>query len=153
MAGPAQRPLEAAGSGGVTLRGWVAGEGTPVLLAHGITAHRDLVLHGSSHLARNGFAVAAYDARAHGESDPAGPGAYGYEQLVDDLRAVAAAAFGEEARPLLVGHSMGAHTILAAALADPDAFAGLVVIGPASLGEQPSAESLQRWDELADGPR
>ncbi len=151
MAGPPRRELEADGVGGVILRGWVAGEGTPVLLAHGITAHRDLVLHGSSHLARHGFAVASYDARAHGESDPAAPGEYGYATLAGDLRAFATEAFGEGARPLLVGHSMGAHTILAAAIDDPEAFSGLVVIGPASIGEPQSDESLAGWDALADG--
>ena len=46
---------------------------------------------------------------------------------------------------------MGAHTILAAALEDPAAWAGLVVIGPVSVGEMPSEQSLEHWDELADG--
>lgn len=151
MAGPASRDLSVAGEGGVELRGWIRGEGTPVLLAHGITAHRDLVLHGSSYLPRHGFEVASYDARAHGESDPAPSGAFGYETLAADLRRFAGGAFGEGARPLAVGHSMGAHAILAAALADPKAFSGIVLIGPASLGEPPSAESLAGWDALADG--
>jgi pimeloyl-ACP methyl ester carboxylesterase len=151
VAGPPTRELEAQGVGGVTLRGWVQGEGTPVLLAHGITAHRDLVLHGSSHLPRHGFEVASYDARAHGRSDGAGEGSYNYGNLANDLTAFSRAAFGADARPLLVGHSMGAHTILAGALADPDAWAGLVVIGPVSAGEMPSEESLAHWGELADG--
>ncbi len=133
------------------LRGWVRGEGAPVLLAHGITAHRDLVLHGSSYLPRHGFEVCSYDARAHGESDPAPSGAFGYEVLAADLRRAAAAAFGEGARPLAVGHSMGAHTILAAVTRDPEAFSGLVLVGPASLGERPSEGSLAGWDALADG--
>ena len=151
MAGPPSRDLEAEGAGGVTLRGWIRGEGTPLLLAHGITAHRDLVLHGSSHLPRHGFEVASYDARAHGESDGGAEGDYDYEHLRADLRAFSEAAFGAGAKPLLAGHSMGAHTILAAALEDPDAYAGLVVIGPVSLGEMPTEASLEHWDELADG--
>ncbi len=151
MAGPPSRDLEAEGAGGVTLRGWIRGEGTPVLLAHGITAHRDLVLHGSSHLPRHGFEIASYDARAHGESDGGAEGDYTYETLAADLRSFATEAFGEDARPLLAGHSMGAHTILNAALASPGSWAGLVVIGPVSVGEVPSEESLKHWDELADG--
>lgn len=151
MAGPPSRELAAEGADGVVLRGWVTGEGRPAILAHGITAHRDLVLHGSSYLPRHGFEVASYDARAHGESDPAAAGQYDYGRLVEDLRAVADDAFGLEAKPLLVGHSMGAHTILAAAAADADAFAGLVVIGPASLGQPQSDSSLAGWDRLADG--
>jgi pimeloyl-ACP methyl ester carboxylesterase len=145
------RELEVAGRDGVTLRGWVAGEGAPVVLAHGITAHRDLVLHGSSHLPRHGFGVAAYDARAHGRSDPAEPGAYGYERLADDLEAVAAGAFSDGDQPLLVGHSMGAHTIMAAALRKPDAYSGLVLIGPVSRGAAPPEEALEDWDAMADG--
>jgi pimeloyl-ACP methyl ester carboxylesterase len=151
MAAVPTREFEVAGRDGVTLRGWVAGEGAPILLAHGITAHRDLVLHGSSHLSRHGFEVASYDARAHGRSDPAEPGAYGYERLVDDLEAVAAAVFSDGDQPLLVGHSMGAHTILAAALRNPDAYSGLVVIGPVSRGAAPSDEALEDWDAMADG--
>jgi pimeloyl-ACP methyl ester carboxylesterase len=46
---------------------------------------------------------------------------------------------------------MGAHTILAAALRDPDRFAALVVIGPVSRGEEASEETLRYWDGLADG--
>jgi len=151
VAGPPSRELEAEGARGVTLRGWIQGEGTPVLLAHGITAHRDLVLHGSSHLPRHGFEVASYDARAHGQSDGGPEGSYSYENLAADLAAFSAAAFAADARPLLVGHSMGAHTILAAALADPEAWSGLVVIGPVSVGELPAEASLAHWDELADG--
>jgi 3-oxoadipate enol-lactonase len=151
VAGPPSRDLSVAGEGGVELRGWVRGEGTPVLLAHGITAHRDLVLHGSSHLPRHGFEVASYDARGHGESDPAPSGAFGYETLAADMHRVAEEAFGAGAKPLAVGHSMGAHTILAAALSDPGAFSGLVLLGPASLGEPPSEGSLAGWDALADG--
>jgi pimeloyl-ACP methyl ester carboxylesterase len=151
VAGPRIRELEAQGAGGVTLRGWIQGEGTPVLLAHGITAHRDLVLHGSSHLPRHGFEVASYDARAHGRSDGGAEGSYTYANLAADLVAFSQQAFGGDARPLLVGHSMGAHTILAAALAEPAAWSGLVVIGPVSTGEMPSEESLAHWDELADG--
>jgi len=151
VAGPPSRDLEAEASDGVTLRGWIRGEGTPVLLAHGITAHRDLVLHGSSHLPRHGFEVASYDARAHGESDGGPEGGYTYESLAGDLRAFSKAAFGEGGRPLLVGHSMGAHTILAAALDRPEDWAGLVVIGPVSVGEMPSEESLTHWDDLAEG--
>ena len=150
MADPT-RELELAGSGRPTLRGWVAGEGSPVLLAHGITAHRDLVVHGSSYLPRNGFEVASYDARAHGESDGAEPGEYTYERLADDLEAIAHEVFSDGGQPLLVGHSMGAHTILAAALRNPDAYSGLVVIGPVSEGMAPSDRALAHWDAMADG--
>ena len=67
------------------IRGEVAGEGTPIVLSHGITATRRYVVHGSRALERAGYAVTSYDARGHGESDPAPAGqGYGYSELVDD---------------------------------------------------------------------
>jgi len=70
----------------LTLRGEVAGEGTPIVLCHGITATRRYVLHGSRQLERAGNRTIAYDARGHGESDPAPAGeGYGYPRLVGDL--------------------------------------------------------------------
>jgi pimeloyl-ACP methyl ester carboxylesterase len=130
------------------LRGEVEGEGTPVVLCHGITATRRYVLHGSRALSRAGYRVVTYDARGHGESDPAPVGeSYGYPQLVDDLERVVADRVGEE-RFFLGGHSMGAHTAVAYALRHPERLAGLVVIGPTYLGEI-RPESLDYWDGLA----
>ncbi|HKB50723.1 MAG TPA: alpha/beta hydrolase [Solirubrobacterales bacterium] len=130
------------------IRGEVAGEGTPIVLCHGITATRRYVVHGSRALERAGHAVVSYDARAHGESDPAPDGqGYGYPELVADLEAVIEATVGEE-RIVLAGHSMGAHTAVAYALRHPDRLNGLVVIGPTYMGEIP-AETLDYWDGLA----
>lgn len=130
------------------LRGETRGEGPPVVLCHGITATRRYVLHGSNALPRAGYAVTTYDARGHGESDPAPVGeSYGYPELVGDLERVIAAEVGEE-RFVLGGHSMGAHTAIAYALRRPQRLAGLVVIGPVYTGEiQP--QSLEYWDGLA----
>ena len=112
------------------IRGEVVGEGPPIVLCHGITATRRYVVHGSRVLERAGHRVLSYDARGHGESDPAPPGqGYGYPELVGDLEQVVAGALGE-ARFVLAGHSMGAHTAVAYALAHPERVAGLVVIGP-----------------------
>jgi pimeloyl-ACP methyl ester carboxylesterase len=92
--------------------------------------------------------VIAYDARGHGDSDPAPPGAgYGYPRLVADLERVVAAEVGEGAF-LLAGHSMGAHTAVAYALRHPERLTGLVAIGPVYLGEI-SPASLEYWDGLA----
>ncbi|HEV2790472.1 MAG TPA: alpha/beta hydrolase [Solirubrobacterales bacterium] len=130
------------------LRGEAEGEGPPVVLCHGVTATRRYVLHGSKALSRAGHAVVAYDARGHGESDPAPAGeGYGYPRLVEDLERVVAAQVGEE-RFLLAGHSMGAHTAAAFALRHPERLAGLVLIGPTYSGEV-RPESLEYWDGLA----
>lgn len=130
------------------LRGEAEGEGPPVVLCHGITATRRYVLHGSRSLARAGYRVVAYDARGHGESDPAPEGdGYGYPELVADLERVVAERLGKE-RFLLGGHSMGAHTAVSYALRHPERVAALAVIGPTYLGEiQP--RSLLYWDGLA----
>lgn len=130
------------------IHGEAEGEGPAVVLCHGATATRRYVLHGSRALARAGHAVVAYDARGHGESDPAPPGqGYGYPELVGDLEAVVAVAVGE-GRFVLAGHSMGAHTAVAYALRHPERLAGLVAIGPVYRGQvEPSA--LRYWDGLA----
>jgi pimeloyl-ACP methyl ester carboxylesterase len=130
------------------LRGEAEGEGPAVVLCHGITATRRSVLHGSRALSRAGYRVVAYDARAHGESDPAGPGeSYGYPQLVGDLERVVSDRLGEE-RFLLGGHSMGAHTAVGYALRHPERLAGLALIGPVYSG-QTETSSLGYWDGLA----
>lgn len=131
-----------------TIRGEGAGAGSPIVLCHGITATRRYVVHGSRSLERAGHHVISYDARGHGESDPAPDGEdYGYPRLVEDLERVVAAELGE-GRFVLAGHSMGAHTAVAYALRHPERVAGLVVIGPAYAGEI-DADSLNYWDGLA----
>jgi len=150
----AAEPRPFAVRGGPVLRGEVAdaggeaGEGTAIVLCHGITATRRYVVHGSRALERAGHAVVSYDARGHGESDPAPPGeGYGYERLVDDLERVVAAQVGE-GRFVLVGHSMGAHTAVAYALRRPERLAGLVVAGPVYAGAT-GDDALAYWDGLA----
>lgn len=144
---PAEPRQFAAGTGPV-IRGEAAGEGPPLVLCHGITATRRYVVHGSRALERAGHAVVSYDARGHGESDPAPEGrGYGYPELVADLEAVVASELGEEPF-VLAGHSMGAHTGVAYALQHPERLAGLIAIGPAYDGEIPP-ETLGYWGGLA----
>ena len=119
------------------------------MLLHGLTATRRYVVHGSSGLARRGLRQVTYDARGHGESDPAPPGGgYGFPELVADLEQVIAEQVGD-APFLLVGHSMGAHTAVAYALENPERVAGLVVIGPVYRGSLDEAD-MDYWDGLAD---
>ena len=129
------------------------GEGIPVVLVHGLTATRRYVVMGSRALQRSGHRVIAYDARGHGRSSPAPTAdAYGYQELVSDLKAVLDE-FGVR-RAVLAGASMGAHTLLALALRHPERVAGLVVITPAyEPGETLGRQRLARWDSLSDGLR
>jgi pimeloyl-ACP methyl ester carboxylesterase len=146
---PGAEPAEFAVGPAPVLRGSVAGEGTPVVLCHGLTASRRYVVHGSRVLERGGHRVITYDARGHGESDPAPEGqGYGYPELIGDLERVVEVQVGEEERFLLAGHSMGAHTAVGYALAHPERLSGLVIIGPTYTGEL-RPESLAYWDGLA----
>ena len=132
-----------------------AGEGSaaapPLVLAHGLTATRRYVVHGSRALERAGHRIVAYDARGHGDSDPAGdPGAYGYPDLVGDLGEVLDS-LGLD-RVVLAGASMGAAATLAYTLERPERVAALVQITPAHYGlPQTDPDELARWDALAEG--
>lgn len=152
MAGPTGAEFEVGPA--PVLRGKAAGEGVPIVLCHGITATRRYVVHGSRLLERAGFRVVTYDARGHGESDPAARGeGYGYPWLVDDLERVIAAQVGSE-RFLLGGHSMGAHTVVAYALRHSERLAerlaGLIVIGPVFRGGEIPDRAYAYWDGLAE---
>ena len=139
------------GRNGQRLAGEEMGEGPPVVLLHGITASRRYVVHGSNALPRAGYRTVSYDARGHGESSPAPPGGgYAYAELVADLGAMIDSRAGG-VRPVLAGHSMGAHTVVAHALEHAEELAGIVVICPAFNGLPASDEVLENWDELADG--
>lgn len=163
MAGEAGGPRQFTCGRAVTIRGEVEGEGPPIVLCHGLTATRRSVVHGSRRLARGGFGVIAYDARGHGQSDPA-PAAlgYGYPELIDDLGAVIEAQAGEEP-VVLAGHSMGAHTAIGFALRNPSRVGALIAIGPtytgtrapstadgADNGAQVGEDSPAYWDGLAE---
>jgi pimeloyl-ACP methyl ester carboxylesterase len=133
-----------------TLAGESLGEGPPILLLHGITATRRYVVHGSKVLSRRGYRQLTYDARGHGRSDPAPPGAgYAYTDLVADVEVVAQDRVGE-APFVLGGHSMGAHTAVAYALEHAERLAGLVAIGPVYMGLN-DPQGLDSWDRLAEG--
>lgn len=142
-AGTEPRPFAVGG-----LRGETAGEGEAIVLCHGLTATRRSVVHGSRLLERAGHAVVTYDARGHGESEPAPAGeGYDYPVLATDLGAVVESQVRGGAA-IVGGHSMGAHTALAFALRNPGRVAGLVIVGP-SYTAPLDDEGLAYWDGLA----
>src|SRR4051812_47992477 len=128
-----------------------AGEGTPVVLLHGLTATRRYVVMGSKNLERGGHRVIAYDARGHGASAPApAPEAYSYEDLAADLRDVLDERGVDAA--VLAGASMGAHTIVRFALDNPERVRAVVLITPAYDPDR-GPSGLERWDALSNGLR
>jgi pimeloyl-ACP methyl ester carboxylesterase len=146
--GSAAEPAEFAVGPAPVLRGSAAGEGTPIVLCHGLTASRRYVVQGSRFLEREGHRVVNYDARGHGESDPApADQSYGYPELIADLDRVVESEVGDR-RFLLAGHSMGAHTAVGYALAHPERLSGLILVGPTYMGEILDS-SLEYWDGLA----
>ncbi|HEY5142415.1 MAG TPA: alpha/beta fold hydrolase [Solirubrobacteraceae bacterium] len=130
-----------------------AGEGTPVVLLHGLTATQRYVVMGSRALERSGHRVLSYDARGHGLSEPpTDPQAYAYADLAADLLRVMDGAGIE--RAVLAGASMGAHTALRFTLDQPARVAGLVLITPAyDPAVEEDAAALAHWDALGDGLR
>ena len=150
MAGPIEPAELAVEREDRRLAGESIGDGPPIVLLHGITATRRYVVHGSKVLARRGYRQISYDARGHGQSEPAPRnGGYSYAELAADLEAILDAEVGDQPA-VLAGHSMGAHTAVSYALARGDRLAGLVVIGPTYMGVV-DEQTLAGWDRLADG--
>ena len=139
---PDQFEVEAEGT---VLRGESQGEGRDIFLAHGLSAARTYVVHGSKVLPRAGFRLHTWDARGHGESEPAP--VYDYDHLADDLGAIVDDRASLE--PVVIGgHSMGCHTAVNFALRAPDRISALVLVGPVFTGEETDLD-IDRWDERA----
>ncbi|MEV7214648.1 alpha/beta fold hydrolase [Kitasatospora cineracea] len=113
-------------------------DGAPlVVLAHGWTCSTAFWAPVVNRLAAD-FRVVAYDQRGHGRSPaPAGADGYATAKLAEDLEAVLTATVPDGRRAVLVGHSMGGMTIMAAggrpAVAGRTAANVLVNTGPGEL--------------------
>src|SRR5690349_14804317 len=109
---------------GVRLRYRLSGEGTPLLLVHGVGSRLDNWLEVIEALGP-GYRTLSYDQRGHGDSDkPKGP--YSLEDLVEDLQAVAdQAGFN---RFHLAGFSLGGIVAQGYALAHPERLLSLALI-------------------------
>src|SRR5579863_1494887 len=99
----------------------------PMLFLHGGSAHAhwwDFVAPAFV----EDFHVLALDQRGHGESEWAGEWAYGSRHYVSDLdQVIGQWQFGA---PILVGHSMGAHNVLAYAAEHSEKLCALVALDP-----------------------
>lgn len=109
-------------------------EAPPVLIVHGTAAWSGFWTEALDTLAGQGFRAVALDLPPFGFSarDPE----HRYSRA-DQARRIAAAARAvtNGRKPVLIGHSFGAGPALEAALREPDAFAGLVIVsGALALG-------------------
>jgi pimeloyl-ACP methyl ester carboxylesterase len=111
---------------GVTLRArdW-GGGGQPLVLLHGLASNARIWDGVAPRLAGAGLRVVALDLRGHGESEQPDDG-YDFTSVGRDLEAALAGL--ELERPVLVGHSWGAHVALQYAAERPGALAGLVMV-------------------------
>jgi 2-succinyl-6-hydroxy-2,4-cyclohexadiene-1-carboxylate synthase len=132
-ADPQVRFVEAAGA---RLRAVVEGRGRPVLALHGFTGDAES-MEGVSIGLRDRHRVVRLELLGHGESDaPRDPSCYSMSACSAQVLA-ASQALGLE-RPHLLGYSMGGRAALATAIAAPDAFASVVLVGATAGLEDPA---------------
>jgi 3-oxoadipate enol-lactonase len=144
------------GPGGAGLAHDLRGEGLPVVQLHGLSSsrRRDTTLGLDVTAGQEGLRVLRYDARGHGESPGSvDPVDYTWPRLADDLFALLDEVFPD--RPVHgVGQSMGAATLLTAAVADPARFASLALVLPPTVWEwrfdqshhyDLAARQVERW--------
>ena len=118
--------------------------GTPLVLLHGFTGHRDDFIHVTSQLSSK-RPVLVPDLRGHGDSGRARRGAdYTFEACVDDLLAFLDALALPQCD--LLGHSMGGMVGLRFALQYPDRLRSLIL-----MSTSPSALPETTNDALAKG--
>lgn len=117
------------------------GSGRPMVLLHGLASNARIWNLVAPRLAEH-FRVFALDQRGHGLSDPI-EGDYDPAMPVRDLHAFVEALHLE--RPVLVGHSWGAYTVLDYAVKRPAGPAGIVLVDGA-VGEM-SAQPGATWEQ------
>jgi pimeloyl-ACP methyl ester carboxylesterase len=121
------------------------GSGKDLILLHPTGFVADIWESLAGRLAQR-FHVVAVDARGHGDSDKP-DGDYGMRQLVQDLGAVIEALALE--RPIGIGHSAGATTILALEAERPGTFARAVLMEPVLSFDEPAGPHTIADDPLA----
>jgi pimeloyl-ACP methyl ester carboxylesterase len=99
--------------------------GTPIVFAHGFGQTRLAWAGSAAALARRGYRAITFDARGHGDSGWRTHTPYAWEQMRDDLAAIARS---QPSPPVLVGASMGGLVGLAAEGAHAPLFRALVLV-------------------------
>lgn len=127
--------------GGVRIHYEVAGDGPPLVLAHGFSASLDMWSWQLPYLAA-GRRLILWDARGHGGSSaPADPAQYSMPELAADLRAVLEAA-GAADSCVIGGMSFGGQIALQYAVDYPESTRALVLSDTTTRGPRPSVEQL-----------
>jgi pimeloyl-ACP methyl ester carboxylesterase len=122
LTAPAEgRKLEVTGADGTRLHVDVLGkqDGPTVVLVHGWTCCREFWAPQLNTLAER-YRLVAYDLRGHGRSEAPKGGDFSAEALADDLSAVLSAALSGDEKALIVGHSLGAMSVVSWAGRHPD---------------------------------
>jgi pimeloyl-ACP methyl ester carboxylesterase len=143
--------------GDVELQYYRAGEGEPIVFAHGFldTGRRWIPL--ADELAED-YEVVAYDARGHGRSDAPETG-YHLTDRIADLRGVVDGLSLDN--PVLVGHSLGATTVgwtaarhralpKGVVLVDPDCLHSLPTESPEDLFEESRSYLAETFDHSVE---
>jgi pimeloyl-ACP methyl ester carboxylesterase len=113
--------------------------GTPILLVHGSVGWSRMWRPTSQALAAEGYRAIAFDMPPMGWSFRDEAGDYSRQTQAARLLALVEAL---EVRPVLIAHSFGAGAAAEAAMLQPDAFAGLVVVsGAIGLGRDGAGQS------------
>lgn len=132
------------------------GGGVPVVQLHGLNSSRGREIERGRDLTaeQRGLRVLRYDARGHGESTgTTDPVDYGWPRLADDLLALLNEVMPGEAVHG-VGQSMGAATLLTAAVAEPARFRSLTLAIPPTVWRwradqarvyELAARQVERW--------
>ena len=127
-------------AGGVRLhvvRDGPSGPRRPILVLHGFTGSAESMSCVAEPLARE-RCVGRLDLVGHGESDaPEELAPYSMEACIDQILAVVDALEWE--RPHLLGYSMGGRAALATAVARPERFASLILVGATAGVAEPEA--------------
>jgi pimeloyl-ACP methyl ester carboxylesterase len=128
------------------------GDGTPVLMVHGIGSSADTWGDVPSRLSAQGIRVVALDLPGHGESSK-GPGDYSLGSLASTLRDLLDELAIDRAH--LVGHSLGGGVSMQFAYQFPDRMASIVLESSGGLGEEtftglraaslPGSELVIKW--------
>ena len=133
------------GDAGVQLSGccW-DGEGTNVLLVHGLASNALLWQGVGAELAMAGLNVAALDLRGHGLSDKPDAG-YDYTTVSRDVAQVLEG-WASAAPVHIAGQSWGGNVVLRVALDRPDLIAGVIAVDGGMID---LASRFPNWDECA----